>query len=144
MKKNELFTRGTYVVIILLSCFLMGTVLLNYADQQERKRQEQLEKNWESAVNREYAIRDLTELRGRTITINRLYLYGNSENETDLRQELYVIISATVVIKESKNSCLKNFKFIIPKDIETSDIGEICEEVLSQIDGQLDYLRANR
>ena len=97
------------------------------------KGKEQLEKNWESAVNREYAIRDLTELRGRTITIKSLYLYGNSENETDLRQELYVIISATVGLKESK-IMLENFKFIIPKDIETSDIGEICEEVLSQID----------
>ncbi len=144
MKKNELFKRRAAVIIILLSCFLMGIVLLNYADQQERKRQEQLEQTWKSTVNREYAIRDLTELRGRTITINRLYLYGNSENEADLRQELCVIISATVGLKESKNSCLKNFEFIIPQDLETSDIGEICEDVLSQIDGQLDYIRANR
>lgn len=108
---------GTVVAIIVSIC------VANIANEMVKKQNRELL----DEINKNFAIRELSELEGRVEEIQSLNwssAANTPEMEEKLREELDYILKF-----ESTNWYLKDFKIIV----EPGSIDCICEQILSQI-----------
>lgn len=82
-------------------------------------------------TNKDTAVKHLSVLRGRLVEIQILSHY-------DIQNALMNEINTISSYQDFANPYLKDFKFVVPN---SSNIGEICEELISQIDDQVSIIR---
>ena len=116
------------LIIVLLvqgvSIGLVVTIVVNYNSNQTKK---ELERVFNEA-DRGMAIKQLSELRGRILEVKALS-YEDIPKSV-LLDELESITSSNYYT----NEYWEDFAFDIPN---TSNVGELCEEFVSQIDNQI-------
>lgn len=124
MEKIKRALKPSFALSIFLWVFITFTltITLCYCSSQET------EKAIDDNSNRTKAVEELRELQGMLLEVEHLS-YKNIPQKV-LLDELESITST----KDFKNPYLKDFTFDIPN---TSDIGELCEELISQIDSQV-------
>lgn len=137
--KNPLHEVIHYIVIILIasviSIAIIGTIALSaiiplckLATETET-----------DEINRDLSVVQLSELKGRITEIS--YLRNNAD-EYVLLYELADMISCVDDFKDPENPLNKylgDFTLTVPDD--TSDIGELCEILIKQIDDQISDIR---
>lgn len=90
---------------------------------------------------REFAIMQLSELRGRARAIT-LLSYGDTD-EAELKEaisDIYSWVEEDAGIFHS-NPYLIDFEFV-SKPNNTSNVEDICEKIMSQIDSQIETIRS--
>lgn len=130
MKKKPNIIVGSLVIILIYACFIAYS--FHFASERNAEMNYQHIEEIFDDVDRESAILVLSELRGRILEIESL-----SHND----------IAQTVMLNELENLTahphytnpyVEDFTFNIPS---TSNVGELCEELISQIDDQLNVIR---
>ncbi len=131
MKENRRTTLWLVILgtIVFYSAFLVGIKAINNYNAQ--KIENELTQIFDE-VDQDMAINQLRELRGMIMEIKALSHEDIPQNV--LFDELTRIISSDYFT----NKYLDNFIFNIPS---TSDVGELCEEFISQIDDQINIIK---
>lgn len=120
-------------LIVIVLAMIVGILFLFYSFV-DKAIDEKFNSQIEEVMGNTYkqqAIMDLCEIRGRVNQIKRLY--PSKANENTLMNELKYISS----YQNSNNPYLRNFSITIT----SSDVGEVCEEILSQINAQIDFIK---
>lgn len=131
MKMNKRIILVVSIVAIVVSYFgiFFGfKAISNYIDQ---KICNQLIEAFDNA-DQDMAIKQLSELRGRILEIETLC------HEDIPRSVLLDALEDIITPKHFTNPYLKDFTFVMPN---TSDVGEICKEFISQIDDQIHIIK---
>lgn len=131
MKENRRTTLWLVILgtIVFYSAFLVGfKAINNYNAQKIASELTQIL----DEVDQDMAINQLRELRGMIMEVKALS--HEDIPQTVLFDELTRIISSDYFT----NKYLDNFIFNIPS---TSDVGELCEEFISQIDDQINIIK---
>ncbi len=110
-------------IVIVIVFLLIGTAATLLSKKTSNQITEALDN-----VDRNMAIKQLSELRGMILEVESLKKEDISQNI--LLNELEEITAQ----KHFTNPYLKDFVFTIPS---TSTVGELCEELVSQIDEQI-------
>lgn len=121
-KRTAILVIGLLVYGVVLA--LVVAAVVNYNSNQTKK---ELEKVFNEA-DQDMAINHLSELRGMILEVKAL-------SHEDIPQS--VLLDALESITSSNyvtNKYLDDFAFDIPS---TSNVGELCEEFISQIDDQI-------
>lgn len=85
-------------------------------------------------IDQEMAIENLMVLKGRIVEVKHL-AYNPDISESVLLEALESITSS----KTATNKYLDDFAFASPST--SSDVGELCEEFISQIDNQISTIK---
>ena len=113
------------VMFILLSVMvsIITVVILTpiFANYRAKKSKEEF-----SRIDRQFAIKDLSELKGRIYEIYLLYLQGEIAKEPAM-QEMEDCVSLS-------DRYVENFFLQLP---ETDDLGKICDELITQIEDKI-------
>ena len=125
MSKRSSIIWGVIAIIVIYVGLFVGIKVVN--EHNSQKIYNQITEIFDN-VDRNMAINQLSELRGMILEMNSLKNEDISQNI--LLNELEEIITQ----KHFTNPYLKDFVFIIPS---TSNVGEFCEELISQIDNQI-------
>jgi hypothetical protein len=123
-KRTTLVVRGIVIAILYLGLFIS---LKAIADYNAQKITNQLETGFDQ-VDQDMAIKQLSELRGMILEVKALS--HKDIPQGILLDELEGITSS----KHFANKYLDDFAFNVPS---TSNLGELCEELISQIDDQI-------
>lgn len=125
--------RRTVLLVILFQIILLVLVigLILVFDQTLDEKFDTQVQEIVGNVYQQQAIMDLCEVKGRVDQVKKLY--PSKVNEDILMNELKYISS----FQDSNNPYLKDFKITIT----SSNVGEVCEEVLSQIKAQIDFIK---
>ena len=122
MKNNRTTVKVCIAVAVLyVVAAIIGVKALNYYNAK------QLTEVFDS-VDQDMAIKQLSELRGMILEVEALS--HEDIPQSVLLDELESITSS----KHFTNKYLEDFAFDIPS---TSNVGELCEEFISQIDDQI-------
>lgn len=117
------------VMFILLSVMvsIITVVILTpiFANYRAKKSKEELSKEF-ARIDRQFAIKDLSELKGRIYEIYLLYLQGEIAKELAI-QEMEDCVSLS-------DRYVENFFLQLP---ETDDLGKICDELITQIEEKI-------
>lgn len=114
---------GSFALSIFLWVFITFTLTITLCYCSSHETEKAIDNS-----NRTKAVEELRELQGMLLEVEHLS-YKNIPQKV-LLDELESITST----KDFENPYLKDFTFDIPN---TSDIGELCEELISQIDSQV-------
>ena len=126
MKNNRTTVKVCMAVAVLyVVVAIIGVKALNYYNAKQIH--EQLTEVFDS-VDQDMAIKQLSELRGMILEVKALS--HEDIPQSVLLEELESITSS----KHFTNKYLDDFAFNIPS---TSNVGELCEEFISQIDDQI-------
>lgn len=126
MKNNRTTVKVCIAVAVLyVVVAIIGVKALNYYNAKQIH--EQLTEVFDS-VDQDMAIKQLSELRGMILEVKALS--HEDIPQSVLLEELESITSS----KHFTNKYLDDFAFNIPS---TSNVGELCEEFISQIDDQI-------
>lgn len=126
MKNNRTTVKVCIAVAVLyVVAAIIGVKALNYYNAKQIH--EQLTEVFDS-VNQDMAIKQLSELRGMILEVKALS--HEDIPQSVLLDELESITSSN----HFTNKYLDDFAFDIPS---TSNVGELCEEFISQIDDQI-------
>ena len=126
MKNNRTTVKVCMAVAVLyVVVAIIGVKALNYYNAKQIH--EQLTEVFDS-VDQDMAIKQLSELRGMILEVKALS--HEDIPQSVLLEELESITSS----KHFTNKYLDDFAFNIPN---TSNVGELCEEFISQIDDQI-------
>lgn len=131
MKTNK---RAMIGILFLIAQLLVVGVIIGLFQFFNQKLDEKFDTQVQEIVGNVYqqqAIMDLCEVKGRVDQVKKLY--PSKVNEDTLMNELKYISS----FQDSNNPYLKDFKITIT----SSNVGEVCEEVLSQIKAQIDFIK---
>lgn len=115
------------VIALLIYGVTLGLVITAVVSYNSNKQKKELEKIFDDA-DQDMAIEHLIELRGRILEVKDL-------SNKDIPQS--VLLDALESITSSNdftNKYLDDFAFDIPN---TSNVGELCEELISQINNQI-------
>lgn len=131
MKKKNRNEIVIWVVFIVFAMIVYGAIgYCFYRDYQNRIEvafQEEVE-----AINREYAIKELSEIRGRIKTIEYIS-QSYASNTEEMQEELHEQLIDIVEFANMEHPYFEDFEI----KITGSEIGDICEEIISQIDEKL-------
>lgn len=126
MKNNRTTVKVCIAVAVLyVVAAIIGVKVLNYYNVKQIH--EQLTEVFDS-VDQDMAIKQLSELRGMILEVKALS--HEDIPQSILLDELEGITSS----KHFTNKYLEDFAFDIPS---TSNVGELCDEFISQIDDQI-------
>lgn len=128
MKTNKRTTLVVGIIVIAILYLGLFVGLKAIGDYNAQKITNRLETAVFDEVNQNMAIKQLSELRGMILEVETL-------SHEDIPQG--ILLNALYDIATTKhftNPYLKDFAFVIPS---TSDVGELCEEFISQIDDQI-------
>lgn len=135
MKKGQnkvIFLSSMFInVLILLSAVLFVTLYTHKNSETEAEKLSADVSVVLDETNKDTAVKHLSVLRGRLVEIQILSHY-------DIQNALMHEINAIATYQDIANPYLKDFKFVVPN---SSNIGEICEELISQIDDQVSIIR---
>ena len=124
MTKREIVMIGMITVAVSFADFLAVEKLISNNAQ---KTSDQLIEAFDT-VDQNMAITQLSELRGMILEVESL-------SHEDISQSLLLDeLEGITAPKHFTNPYLKDFTFIIPN---TSNVGELCGELISQIDNQI-------
>ncbi len=123
-KRSSIILGVIAIIVIYVGLFVGIKVVIKHNSQ---KIYNQITEVFDN-VDRDMAIKQLSELRGMILELESLKHEDISQNI--LLNELEEITAQ----KHFTNPYLKDFVFIIPS---TSNVGELCEELISQIDNQI-------
>lgn len=130
MKNNRTTVKVCIAVTVLyVVVAIIGVKALNYYNAKQIH--EQLTEVFDS-VDQNIAIKHLSELRGMILEVEALS--HEDIPQSVLLDELESITSS----KHFTNKYLEDFAFDIPS---TSNVGELCEEFISQIDDQIHTIK---
>ncbi len=135
MNSRRRIASKLFLLVIVLAITL-GPLFLSYNYYLNKKFDEKFSDQIQEIVGNTYqqqAIMDLCEIRGRVNQIKKLY--SSNVNENTLLNELKYISS----FQNSNNPYLKDFSITF----NSSNVGAICEEILTQINAQIDFIKSS-
>ena len=126
MKNNRTTVKVCIAVAVLyVVAAIIGVKALNYYNAKQIH--EQLTEVFDS-VDQDMAIKQLSELRGMILEVKAL-------SHEDIPQSVLLdVLESITSSNHFTNKYLDDFAFDIPS---TSNVGELCEEFISQIDDQI-------
>ena len=113
------------VMFILLSTITVVIIAKMLKNFSAKKSYEELGKEMDR-IDRQFAIKDLSELKGRINEIYLLYLQGEIAKESAI-EEMVDCVSLS-------DRYVENFFLQLP---ETDDLGRICDELITQIEDKI-------
>lgn len=122
-------------LLVIVLAMTLGPLFLSYNYYLNKKFDEKFSAQIQEIVGNTYqqqAIMDLCEIRGRVNQLKKLY--SSNVNENTLMNEIKYISS----FQNSNNPYLKDFTITFT----SSNVGEICEEILAQINMQIDFIKS--
>ena len=144
MKESIIYNLLRFVIIFLIIALILTFFLI--CNHYAYKRWEKTYNVEKSNIERDYAISELGALRGKVEIIKKFYTdYLISENVEDdeefFSKEAYYLKQQLKAIADYKpllpNQYLDNLNFTITE----TKIGDICEELFSQIDNEIHSIR---
>lgn len=124
--------KQAWMPLLQFGCAILAVVLLTSIGSYFLR--QSIEREFDE-IDKNFAIAELYELRGRVKEINYLN-YSSAAHTAEMDQKLLEHLK-DIAEFDSKNQYLEDFSIII----STSDIGDICEEITSQIDKRLDTIK---
>ena len=131
MKTNKRTALVVGIVVNIVLCLAMIVGIKVYADYVGQQTYNRLTASFDK-IDQDMAIRELTELRGMILEVEDLSFKDIPQNV--LLDELESITSS----EHYTNKYLEDFTFKIPN---TSNVQELCGELISQIDKQIDAIK---
>lgn len=115
------------VIALLIYGVTLGLVITAVVSYNSNKQKKELEKIFDDA-DQDMAIEHLIELRGRILEVKDL-------SNKDIPQSVLLdVLESITSSNDFTNKYLDDFAFDIPN---TSNVGELCEELISQINNQI-------
>lgn len=125
---NWIFSFFSFSAIIAVILAIAYSALSNH---HAKKMSAELSKAFDT-VDREQALIELSTLRGRVLEIQVLYASGSSDEDL-LMEHLEIITSFESAI---------GYDFVF--ETNSSEIGAVCVELLTQIDDQIDIIQSDK